>query len=648
VKITPDMILPKLKEFYMKKQYSFIFMILMVFINHVTNGQYVLLSQPVYQGVYQRDNANNADIPISGQVFGFPTSTPGSYKIECITNRLNASGVVVPGTSSTTLITNNTVKGYFNGSINRPKGWYSAQIKFTFNATGYTSSTSSKFGVGDVFIIAGQSNGQGIPDGANPNLTFPNVASNPEWIVGFNENWDCNKNFETRPSSMTKISGGDRIAPKGNSSWCYGILGKKISDANGGMPVAFFNCAAGGSSVLNWKESANGQGTLHPYTYYVVNGQIVNKQYCNNSDPYIADPQYIGQPYVQLKNTLNWYAQLFGVRAILWHQGESDSDNGTSISSTKNAATYTSHLNEVISKSRNHAGVSNLSWMVANVSLTAGNTSGGTSPDANALAVLQGQQNATNGGTTRLGPLTDKYNGSSTLGNRYDNTHFSELYGGGLTVLSNLWNGFIDNSSSSITSFNRILPKPVPTVSISQSGSTFTFSVSTASSAKVCWTSGTRLSPPNDLTIDCLSQSNSFTSGSSTNLRCYIGTPNFLSGADYAVNWVSTAQVGAQNCPACREGVEEADETYGGINMKLYPNPSDKDFRVEFDVLEDDTHVKLEFFDMVGNSIKIVADGSHAKGHFTYPITESLPTGASICQLKVGEIFISKKVMRVN
>ena len=82
--------------------------------------------------------------------------------------------------------------------------------------------------------------------------------------------------------------------------------------------------------------------------------------------------------------------------------------------------------------------------------------------------------------------------------------------------------------------------------------------------------------------------------------------------------------------------------------MKLYPNPSDKDFRVEFDVPEDDTHVKLEFFDMVGNSVKVVADGSHAKGHFTYPITETLPTGASICQLKVGEIFISKKVMKVN
>jgi hypothetical protein len=286
----------------MKKTYIFIVLILVLFKNQTVLGQYLQLSYPNYQAVYQRDASDNANIPVSGQIFGFPSSTPGTYKIECITNRLNSTGAVIAGTTLTTLITNNTLKGYFNGSITRSKGWYSLQIKFTFNATGYNSSTTSKFGVGDVFIIAGQSNGQGLDD---PTWSFPSTSSVPEWIVGNNENWNCKKDFESRPSSMVKIDGFNRISPTGNSSWCYGILGKKISDANSGMPVAFFNCAAGGSSVLNWKESANGQGTLHPYTYYVVNGQAVNKQFCNNSDPYIADPQYVGQPYIQLKNTLN-------------------------------------------------------------------------------------------------------------------------------------------------------------------------------------------------------------------------------------------------------------------------------------------------------------------------------------------------------
>ncbi len=622
----------------MKKTYIFVFLIFVLFKNQAVFSQYLQLTYPVYQGVYQRNTSDNADIPVSGQVFGFPTSTPGTYKIECITNRLDANGVVISGTSSTTLITNNTLKGYFNGSINRSKGWYSLQVKFTFNATGYNSVTSSKFGVGDVFVIAGQSNGQGIP----APWDYPSTVLVPEWIVGNNEDWNCRKEFENRPS-MTKIDGANRISPTGNSSWCYGILGQKISVANGGMPVAFFNCAYGGSSVLNWKESADGSGTLHPYNTQAPN-YVTPSQYCNNSNPYVADPQFIGQPYLSFKNTLNWYVQLFGVRAVLWHQGESDADNNTTVSVSKFASTYTSNLNYVISKSREHSSIPNLSWMVANVSFTKGNKSGGTTADVNASQVLQGQVNATNGATVKIGPLTDKYLGSSTAIHRdiIDQTHFREgtSYNNGLSVLNNLWGGFIDPSS--LTTFNRISAKTVPPVLITQSGSTYTFSISPVSNADYCWTSGSTLAPPANSLL-CLSTGTSITSGSS--VRCFIGTNN---STFTAKNWVATGSAGPQNCPGCREGVEEIDETYGGINMKLYPNPSDKDFRVEFDVLEDDTHVKLEFFDVAGKSVKVIADGSHAKGHFNYPITESLPTGLIICQLKVGDIYISRKLSRVN
>jgi Carbohydrate esterase, sialic acid-specific acetylesterase len=648
----------------MKTQYFFIFSILLMIKSNLLTGQFAQISFPVYQGVYQRNNSDNASVPISGQLLGFPSGTTGSYKIECITNRLNSSGVTIAGTTSTDLITNNTVKGYFNGSIIRSKGWYSLQIKYTFNGSNYTSSTYSKFGVGDVFIIAGQSNSGGVQD--NLPRTVPSSSSVPEWIVGNNEDWDCKNQFENIPS-MTKITGFNRISPKGQSSWCYGILGQKISLSNGNMPVAFFNCGAGGSSILNWKESANNLPTKHPYTYHVINNVLINNQYCNNSSPYVENNEFYGEPYISLKNTLNWYVQLFGVRAILWHQGESDSDNTTSnVSRTRNATTYTSLLNEVIDKSRKHSGIPNLSWMVAKASYTAGNqTAGiGSSTDPSVIYsknVTDGQGNATilgNIGPTWLGPSTDFQLNSTTSKtgiNRLpaDNTHFDEasVSNNGLTVLANLWSSKIDPTSSSPTNFNRISSKPIPPISIAQSGSTFTFSISNVPNASVCWITGTRLFPPKPdpvtgVLTGCSSTSNSIVSGGS--VRCFIGTPNFLSGTDASVNWISTGLATAQNCPGCREGAEEADETYGGINMKLYPNPSEKDFKVEFDVPENDTHVKLEFFDMAGNSVKVIADGSHAKGHFTYPITESLPTGASICQLKVGEIFINKKMIRVN
>lgn len=610
----------------MKKQYIFTFLILMMFINQTIFGQYILLSAPVYQAVYQRDNTNYGYIPIAGQIVN---STGNSYKVECITNRLDANGVVISGSTVSTLITNATTKGVFNGSVGRISAWFSISIKCTNNVTNASTTTTSKCGIGDVFIIAGQSNGQGVNGNG---ITYP-TSTIPEWIVGYNSEWNCRKEFQQRPTSMSKISGADLIGPAGNNSWCYGVLGKKISDANGGMPVAFFNTAAGGSSVKNWRDGANGFSTAG---YFNTSGQ-----WCDGTVSGQPTSYYVGQPYLTLKNVLNWYVSLFGVKVILWHQGEADALNtyDPNVSLTRNSTTYTSYLNEVISKSRTDLGSTDLSWMVAIVSYSADNTTGGTiTPNYNAFSAREGQLGTSNNSTVKSGPGTDMYGSLSTdiYRNLIDGTHFDESRNSGITLLANRWNsvGFIDNSSSAITTFNRILPKPVPTITITQSGSNYTFSVPSGANA-YCWTSGSILAPP---LSGCLSILNSYPNNSGT-YRCYIKTGN---------NWQSTDQATQVNCPNCREGVEEPDETYGGINMKLYPNPSDKDFRIEFDVLEDDTHVKLEFFDMIGNSVKVIADGSHAKGHFTYPITEPLPTGASICQLKVGEIFISKKVMKVN
>ncbi len=631
-----------------------IYILLLIFIsssNQFTRGQYVLLTAPVYQGVYQRDINNNANIPIAGQI---TSPTGSSYSVSC-TNKLNESGVVISGTSSTSSITSSAPKGLFNGTISRPIGWYSLTITITITGSSGVSSytTTSKCGVGDVFILAGQSNGQGQPGNAIPSTVIP------EWVVGNNEEWNCRKGFENIPN-MTKISGNNLIGPAGNNSWCYGVLGKRISDRNGGMPVAFFNTCAGGSSVKNWRD-----GAYANYTDITTAAKRFNdlSQWCINFVAGQTDPlYYIGQPYLTLRNTLNWYIPLFGVRAVLWHQGESDAFNSFNPNSelTRNSATYTTLLNDVIAKSRTDFGSTNLSWMIAQVSYSKDNMSGETSiPNSNANAVRNGQSGSTNGGSVLLGPLTDMYTYRVSLFSPFitvgtgiyrnpavtDQTHFDELANGGVaanggvTVLANLWSSKVDPIvpviPSPLTSFNRIPSTPVPTLSVVKSGSNFIFSVPSGSSA-YCWTIGNTYAPP---LSGCLSTTNTHTI-SSGSTRCFVRNGN---------NWQSTAQALALvSCTSCREGVEENDETYGGINMKLYPNPTDKDFRVEFDVPEDDTHVKLEFFDMMGNSVKVIADGSHAKGHFNYPITEALPTGASICQLKVGEIFISKKLIKVN
>jgi len=282
----------------MKKQYIFSVLILLILKSNLIIGQVLQISFPVYQGVYQRDNSENANIPVSGQVIYTSSGVSASFKIECITNRLDATGGVISGTSSTDLITDNTSKGYFNGSITRSKGWYSLQIKYTNNSSGYTSSNSTKFGVGDVFIIAGQSNGQG-KNGAD----FP-ITAFPEWIVGTNEDWNCRKEFENIPQ-MTTLKGSNLIGPAGNNVWCYGVLGKKISDANGGMPVAFFNTCSGGSSVKNWYDGANNNGTV---------GYFDGQQWCHGYvSGQTSTSYYVGQPYLRRIQVINATWPLFRI-----------------------------------------------------------------------------------------------------------------------------------------------------------------------------------------------------------------------------------------------------------------------------------------------------------------------------------------------
>lgn len=89
------MVLPLFKEFTMKKIYIFIILIFVLFKSQTILGQYLQLTYPIFQAVYQRDVSNNAVIPVSGQVFGFPNGSPGTYKIECITNQLNTVGSLV-------------------------------------------------------------------------------------------------------------------------------------------------------------------------------------------------------------------------------------------------------------------------------------------------------------------------------------------------------------------------------------------------------------------------------------------------------------------------------------------------------------------------------------------------------------------------
>jgi len=140
-------------------------------------------------------------------------------------------------------------------------------------------------------------------------------------------------------------------------------------------------------------------------------------------------------PYGNLRVALNFYAAQFGVRAVLWHQGETDNFQ------TVTRDTYGSNLKMVIHKSREHSGKSNLAWMVSKVSRFKGldiSSSRTWQPviDAqNDVIGLNGNTQTNYTSQVFEGPSTDNLLGPNVRTN--DSVHF---VGNGHRILASAWN----------------------------------------------------------------------------------------------------------------------------------------------------------------------------------------------------------------
>jgi hypothetical protein len=146
----------------MKKQlYNFLFLLFLI----LGNTAFSQITWPKNGQVFQRmPNLNNtATVGIGGK---FTESTNSvQYKLE----RYNNSNALVISQDWTNLGTNFASKpdGNIVGSITCEQGYYKLSLK---NPTS-NQEISTEFGVGDVFIIAGQSNATGWPV---TNITSPN------------------------------------------------------------------------------------------------------------------------------------------------------------------------------------------------------------------------------------------------------------------------------------------------------------------------------------------------------------------------------------------------------------------------------------------------------------------------------------------
>ena len=345
------------------------------------------ITMPLERSVFQRVN-NKATIQIGGTTESFLSH------IQVKLNVING-GIPVDWVS----VNSNVEPGNFRCQLqNVEAGWYQMEILGLLNGVIIAYDVVEKVGVGEVFLIAGQSNAQG---GRYPHSEFSTqiyYGAQDDRVNGINY-FTNDPNVIYPMPEIGKIMPITDLAPTGKASWCWALLGDQIA-TNWNVPVLFFNTAIESTSMEFWSVSANN----------------------------------LNSPYIYLKKSFDYYNKIFGVRALLWHQGESDAYGNNFDSSPQIKINFENDFINLISKSREHLG-GNLSWVIARVSRVA--------YDSVTPSLIDSQQNiALNYPNCFLGPSTDEI--QPNLGDRDGELHFR---GTGFIDLANAWFNSINNAN---------------------------------------------------------------------------------------------------------------------------------------------------------------------------------------------------------
>lgn len=373
--------------------------LLILLLSQFGYGQ-ISISHPINKAVYQRNLDNKADIMISG-----------SYDYDIVTSiqvRLRDYNTnTVPEGFSWKIIEINPTKGLYQGMLeNVPGGWYKLDVRAVKSGVVLGTAKLSRVGVGEVFAIAGQSNAQGWHVGGH----WQGADADDERVVAFDNGMYCG-NIPMAFPTFTEIKETTEIAPNGKAAWLWGILGKHLADSLD-VPISFFNYGAAGSSSKNWVESSRGISTIHPF----LPGQI----FCSHTDDNDGRSYGLYEPYNNFKRGLNYYNSMFGARAVLWHQGESDNFEQVSKNTHKN------NLKSIIDSSRSNYN-DNLPWMISRASyfISPPYSNGIYTPVVNAQTEILNERPK-----MFEGPNTDNINNTSYYGSRDGiDLHFSNPMG---------------------------------------------------------------------------------------------------------------------------------------------------------------------------------------------------------------------------
>lgn len=251
----------------------------------------IKLTYPGTKAVFQRDNDNTTTIYLSGSYF---------QPVDSLQTRLIAEKAGQGINTRWTTLQRAVQGGIFQGSVRGTGGWYRLEVQAFYGGVVVAQDVVREVGIGEVFIITGQSNAQGFQDFGAVGATDDRVN-----CVSYNNTID-NSLADPPAPTFEKLSATSVIGPRGQSAWCWGRLGDLIAQQYN-VPVLFINTAWAGTTVRNWIESFDDKTTKNIFAI---------------GTPFENFPK--GMPYANLRIALRYYCSLQGLRAVLWHQGETD------------------------------------------------------------------------------------------------------------------------------------------------------------------------------------------------------------------------------------------------------------------------------------------------------------------------------------
>jgi len=255
----------------------------------------ILVSSPVQYQTLQRSAGGTASIAITGTYFGSPTSIVASWN----------------GNPQATIVASPSAGSYTGTLTAQPYGQGNLTITSSSDASSYCEVPI--LSIGDVWIIAGQSNGSGRCATSQTPLQglLPTMFGNDYlWKL-------CTDNTDSSTNQVDTVSSDPQAA---GSVWP--IVASSLA-ADTGVPQAIIQTCLGGTLISQWQPG--GSGNWDRTTLF---GSMAYRASSQTASPVTGT-----------------------CKAVLWWQGESDQQAGTS------QATYTASMASLASAIKTDLGV---------------------------------------------------------------------------------------------------------------------------------------------------------------------------------------------------------------------------------------------------------------------------------------------------